>query len=122
VDSDFYGGSSVADTDPAPVPFWPGFRIRDGKKLDSGSRINIPDHVSKSLEKNFWSKNSYIRWCWFGIRNLFDPEWKNSDPGSGMFIRNTGRKYLKFFLWWKLFLFVICYEPWCLCLFFGRRL
>jgi hypothetical protein len=60
-----------------------------GKKSRSGSGMNIPDHISESLETIFGLK----------ILKFFDgdpdpgsgifltldpdPEWKNSDPGSG---------------------------------------
>jgi hypothetical protein len=47
--------------------------------------MNIPDHISESLETFFWVKNTLILWCGYesGIRNLLDldPGWKNSDPG-----------------------------------------
>ncbi len=34
-----------------PVPFWPLYpRSGMGKKSRSGSGINIPDHISESLE------------------------------------------------------------------------
>jgi hypothetical protein len=38
--------------------------------------LNNPDHISESLETIFWVK----------ILKFFDadPEWKKSDPGSGM--------------------------------------
>ncbi len=61
-------------------PFWPldpwsGM----GKKSRSGSRVNIPDPISDSLETIFWVKNTWILWCdsGSGIRNPFD-------LGSGM--------------------------------------
>jgi hypothetical protein len=43
-----------------------------GKKSRSGSRINIPDHISESLETIFWVKISQFFYA--------DP-----DPGSGNF-------------------------------------
>jgi hypothetical protein len=59
--------------------FDPG--IRDVKKSGSGSGMNNPDHISKSLETIFWVKIPYlILWCGFGIRNG-----KNSDPGQKIF-------------------------------------
>jgi hypothetical protein len=45
--------------------------IQDGKK--SGSRMNIPDHISESLVTIFWIikyLNSLMR---IRIRDLFDP-------------------------------------------------
>jgi hypothetical protein len=47
-----------------------------GRKSGTGSGMNIPDHISESLETIFWVK----------ILKFFnaDPGWKNSDPGSGM--------------------------------------
>ncbi len=37
--------------------------------------MNIPDHISESLETIFWVKNTEILGCGSGsgIRNLFDP-------------------------------------------------
>jgi hypothetical protein len=29
-----------------------------GKKLESGSGMNNPDHISESLDTNFWVKNT----------------------------------------------------------------
>jgi hypothetical protein len=40
-----------------------------GKKSRSGSRMNIPDHISESLETIFWLKKL----------KFFD---EDSDPGS----------------------------------------
>jgi hypothetical protein len=50
-----------------------------GKKSGSGSWMNIPDHISESLETIFWVK----------ILKFFDADpgsamEKNSDPGSGI--------------------------------------
>jgi hypothetical protein len=41
----------------------------------SGSGMDIPDHISKSLETNFWLKILKILLCasGYGIWNLFDP-------------------------------------------------
>jgi hypothetical protein len=54
-----------------------------GKKSGSGSGMNNPDHISESLETNFWVKilkffAADLGWRNFiyGIRNG-----KNSDPG-----------------------------------------
>jgi hypothetical protein len=49
-----YRNISVAD----PIFFTPGSGIRDGRKYESG--MNIPDHISESLEQFFWVKNTYI--------------------------------------------------------------
>jgi hypothetical protein len=55
-----------------------------GKKSKFGSGMNIPNHISESLETNFWVKILKI----FdadpdpGIFLTLDPGWKkNSDPG-----------------------------------------
>jgi hypothetical protein len=45
------------------------------KKSRSGSGMNIPDHISESLEKIFWVKN-------IKILKFFDSD---SDPESGIF-------------------------------------
>jgi hypothetical protein len=54
--------ASVADPDPGSDAFLtPGSWIQDQrwvKKSKSGSGMNIPDHVSESLETNFWVKNT----------------------------------------------------------------
>ncbi len=82
---------SVAVRD--PVPFWPldpGSRM--GKKLRSGSGLNILDHISESLETIFWVKQKLFDTdADPEFRNLFDPEtgirdtgWKNSNPGSAI--------------------------------------
>jgi hypothetical protein len=59
-----------------------------GKKnsdQQSGSKMNIPDHISKSLETTFWVKNTELKFFdadpGFGIFLTLDPRWKkNSDP------------------------------------------
>ncbi len=53
-----------------PVLFY--HYIQDGKNPDLGSRMNISDNFSKSLETIFRVKNTYILWCESGIRNYFD--------------------------------------------------
>jgi hypothetical protein len=81
---------SVADPDPgsdALLTLDPGWV----KKLRPRSGMNIPDHISESLETIFWGK---IRCCGSGsgIGCLFDPwfrdpgwvESQHPDPGSGM--------------------------------------
>jgi hypothetical protein len=50
--------------------FDPGSRIRDGEKISIRIRMNIPDHISESLETIFCVK----------ILKFFD-----ADPGSGNF-------------------------------------
>jgi hypothetical protein len=48
---------------------------------DLGSRMNIPDNFSESLETVFWVKIFQF----FDADPIFlirDPGWKNSDPGS----------------------------------------
>ncbi len=62
--------TSVADPDPGSGAFLtPGSGM--GKKSRSGSGMNIPDHISESLEQNFGLK----------IRKFFD-----ADPRSGIFL------------------------------------
>jgi hypothetical protein len=72
-----------------------------GKKSGSGSGMNKPDHISKSLETIFWVKILTF-FCGSGIQDLGSRIWdgKNSDPGwkkfgSGMEkirIRDPGGK------------------------------
>jgi hypothetical protein len=56
---------NVADPDPGSGAFLtPGSGIRDGKEKnpdpDQRSHINIPDHLSESLETVFRAKNTEI--------------------------------------------------------------
>ncbi len=44
-----------------------------GKKSRSGSGMNIPNHISESLETIFWVKN---------IKKFY----VDTDPGSGIFL------------------------------------
>jgi hypothetical protein len=77
---------SIADPDPEcgiDAFFDPG--IRDGKKLDPGSAINIQKHIYKSLVTIVWVKNAKRYSCGYAFLTL-DPGWKNSDPGSGISI------------------------------------
>jgi hypothetical protein len=57
----------ISVADPGPEPFLtpgseafltPGSGM--GKKSRSGSGMNIPDHISESLETTFWVKNTSI--------------------------------------------------------------
>jgi hypothetical protein len=48
-----------------PVPFWPLYPV---------SGMNIPDHISESLETIFWIRN---------IPKFFDAV---ADPGSGILL------------------------------------
>jgi hypothetical protein len=62
----------------------------------SGSGMNIPDHISESLETIFWVKNKLTD----PIRDRFDPRFgirnvKNSDPGWTD-PRNTAVRYVIF--------------------------
>jgi hypothetical protein len=54
-----------------------------GKKSGSGSGMNIPDHISQSLEKIFWVK---VLWCGSGMKKIVFGirDGKNSDPGPGI--------------------------------------
>jgi hypothetical protein len=66
--------SSVADTDPGSGAFLtPGSGMDN--KSGSGSRINHPDHIAKSLKTIFW----------VNILKFFD-----ADPRKTFWIRNTG--------------------------------
>jgi hypothetical protein len=65
----------VADLD--PVLFSPGSRNEKNMIREPGSRINILDHISKSIVTKTCVKNIKILRCGFGIRCLFD-------SGSGM--------------------------------------
>jgi hypothetical protein len=72
-----------------------------GKKSESGSRLNNPDHISESLETIFLGLkylNSLMR-IWDG---------KNSDPGSGINIPDpqTLLKIPEKSVFWKKFLCV----------------
>jgi hypothetical protein len=55
-----------------PLPFWP-LESGMGKKLRSGSGMNILDHISESLETIFWVK----------IVKFYDAD---PDPGTGIFL------------------------------------
>jgi hypothetical protein len=46
---------------------------------DPGSGLNIPDHISESLETNFWVKKLkfFLADTRFGIFLTLDPGWKN---------------------------------------------
>ncbi len=59
-----------------------------GKKINirAGPGMNILDHISEILETILWVKNTSL----MRIRNIliWDPGWKNSDPGSGINIPN----------------------------------
>jgi hypothetical protein len=85
---------SVADPDPNP-----GSGM--GKKSRSGSGMNIPDHISESLEKNikfFDMDPDPGSW----IRNLFDPE-------SGIRNKKIRIRDKHFFFWTRTLLeIVIC--------------
>jgi hypothetical protein len=68
------------------------------KKSRSGSRMNIPDHISESLETIFWVKNTLNFLMRFRNRDpesfwpwIRDLRWKNSDAGSGINVPGSGR-------------------------------
>jgi hypothetical protein len=54
--------------------------------------MNIPDHISESLETIFWVKNIKIIGCGSGsgIRNLFDPGSGMKKFGSGIGDKQSG--------------------------------
>jgi hypothetical protein len=73
------------------VPFLPlAPRWVKNQDLDpeSGSRVNIPDHISESLKTIFWVKylNSFMQMQIqdSGTFLILDPGWKNADQGSGI--------------------------------------
>ncbi len=89
--------SSVADPDAGSIAFLiSGSGVRDGKNPDLGSRMNIPDHSSESLETVFWVSDPGSS----GSLWIRDPGWKNSDPGSGINIPDPQPKlYITILLW-----------------------
>jgi hypothetical protein len=73
---------------------------------DQGSGMDIPDHISKSLETIFWFNDAYSLWYGSrsGIRNLFDPGIGLEKFGSGFreknsWIRNTYFQWIRRLLW-----------------------
>jgi hypothetical protein len=73
--------------------FDPWIRDPGWVKKDPGSGINNPENISKSLETIFWVK----------ILKLFDPDGKNSDPGSGKEksrIRDKKKSRIRNTGWW----------------------
>jgi hypothetical protein len=74
------------------VPFWPGNPgwVNKIKIRSSGSWINIPDHISQSLETILWVK--ILKFFEAdpdpGFGNLYDPGSGIAKFGSG--IRDTG--------------------------------
>jgi hypothetical protein len=52
-----------------------------GKKSGYGSGMNNPDHISETLETNFWIK--ILKFCGSGMVKIRIRDEKNSDPGSG---------------------------------------
>jgi hypothetical protein len=59
-------GAVITCTDPDPYLPYRNYQQCCG----SGSGMNIPDHISESLETIFWAKNTKIFWCGSRIRNL----------------------------------------------------
>jgi hypothetical protein len=62
------------------------------KKSGSVSEMNNPDHISESLEINFFGLKYLIFWCRSEIRDgnkIRIRDGKNSDPGKTTLIRNT---------------------------------
>jgi hypothetical protein len=57
-----------------------------GKKTRSRSVMNIPGHISESIETIFWVKLkiNLIILCGSGIWNLFDPGSGMEEFGSGI--------------------------------------
>jgi hypothetical protein len=76
--------TSVADPDLGTGAFLTPGSGR-GKKSGSGSRTNIPDHISESFETIFWLKilKFFYEDLGFGMEKnlILDPGWKKkSDP------------------------------------------
>jgi hypothetical protein len=71
----------------------PGWVRNQDTDPASGSGMNIPDHISGSLETFLWVKNTQILLCGSGIRNFFDPGSGMEKFGSGIRIRNIDHKF-----------------------------
>jgi hypothetical protein len=81
-----------------PLLFWPldpdpGSEMK--KNPDPGSEIgmNVPDHISESLEKNFRVKKIYLNSSsgfGSGIRDLLDPGSGMENIGSGIRNKHPG--------------------------------
>jgi hypothetical protein len=61
-----------------------------GKKSRSGSRMNIPDDTSESIETIFWVKNNKILSFGSGIFLTLDPESGMEKFGSGIWDKHPG--------------------------------
>jgi hypothetical protein len=84
-----------------PVPFCPGSGM--GKNTGAGSGMNNPDHISESLEPNFWGFNPKIGFSLNYLMQIRDPGWKNqiregisSDPGSKLNIPDRKQWFFPF--------------------------
>jgi hypothetical protein len=66
----------------------PGSGMGKNQDPDPESRTNIPDHISESLETIFLVKNTSFFDADADLGSeiflILDPEWKNSDSGSGI--------------------------------------
>ncbi len=77
-----------------------------GKKSWSGSGMNIPDHISKSLETIFRVKNTWILWWGSGSGIFFtlDPVSGMEKFGSGIRDKHPGSATLLDIVQWRDFL------------------
>jgi hypothetical protein len=79
----------------------PGWVKNQDPDLGFGSELNIPDHISESLNTIFWGKilkffdGSGIKKFGSGIR-----DGKKSDPGSGM-CNNTDKMFISVSRRWE---------------------
>jgi hypothetical protein len=64
------------------------------KKSRSGSGMNVPDHISESLQTIFWDKKTEILLCGSrsGIFLIGDPGWKKFESGI-----NNPAKFFHYF-------------------------
>jgi hypothetical protein len=60
--------------------------------------MNVPDHISESLETIFWVTNTWILWCGSGsgIQNLFDPGSRIRDGKTRILDKHPGSATLNF--------------------------
>ncbi len=81
-----------------PVLFYPRIRVSEWKKNpDPESGMNIPDHISESLEKNVWDKNTFFDVDPGYGRAKFGSGIRNKHPGSATLLAKTKNIYLE--LW-----------------------
>jgi hypothetical protein len=64
-----------------------------GKNQDPGSRMNNPDHISKSLKNNFLGKKFINSLMWIRDGKNSNPGWKK--VGSGIRDKHPGSAALR---------------------------